>query len=313
MNEHGIVAVLGAGIAGAAAARRLSESGLHVRVFDKGRGVGGRMATRRVGGMQFDHGAQFMRARGPAFAAELDRWAQRGIAVPWAGSDRYVGLPGMTEPVRALLAGLPVSRATTIVRLRRQRSCWHVEDASGTVHGPFDGVAITFPAPQVATLLEASGVALPGIGRAAYAPCWSLMVASDASPPDVLIEPRTDSVGLIAHDSSKPGRPAGCRLTVHATPDWSRRHLETPREAVVAELLGAAEDVLGTGLRPSYAEAHRWRYARVETALQKPCLYDPDLRLGAAGDWCLGAHIEAAYDSGEALARGLVADLGRPA
>ncbi|MGT2487232.1 NAD(P)-binding protein [Methylobacterium oryzae CBMB20] len=145
MNEHGIVAVLGAGIAGAAAARRLSESGLHVRVFDKGRGVGGRMATRRVGGMQFDHGAQFMRARGPAFAAELDRWAQRGIAVPWAGSDRYVGLPGMTEPVRALLAGLPVSRATTIVRLRRQRSCWHVEDASGTVHGPFDGVRDHLP------------------------------------------------------------------------------------------------------------------------------------------------------------------------
>ncbi|XYD07858.1 NAD(P)-binding protein [Methylobacterium sp. NMS12] len=180
MSEHGRVAVLGAGIAGAAAARRLSEVGVRVRVFDKGRGVGGRMATRRVGDVQFDHGAQFMRAHGPAFAAELDRWVQRGIVAPWAGSDRYVGVPGMTEPVRALLAGIPVSSATTIVRLRRERARWHVEDASGTVHGPFDGVAITFPAPQVATLLEASGVALPGVGRAAYAPCWSLMVATDA-------------------------------------------------------------------------------------------------------------------------------------
>ena len=313
VNQHGIVAVLGAGMAGAAAARRLSQAGLRVQVLDKGRGVGGRMATRRAGDMQFDHGAQFMRARGPAFAAQLECWAQRGIVKPWAGADRYVGVPGMTEPVRALLRGLPVSRATTVVRLRRAGPRWHVEDASGTVHGPFDGIAITFPAPQVVTLLDASGVALPGIGRASYAPCWSLMVATDASPPDVLIEPRTDPIGLIAHDASKPGRPAGCRLTVHATPEWSRRHLEAAREAVVAELLEAAEDVLGTGLRPSHAEAHRWRYAQVETALQKPCLYDPDLRVGAAGDWCLGARIEAAYDSGEALARGLMADLGCPA
>ncbi|MGU3464850.1 NAD(P)/FAD-dependent oxidoreductase [Methylobacterium sp. C33D] len=311
--DLGTVAVLGAGMAGAAAARRLAEAGLDVRVFDKGRGVGGRMATRQVGEMQFDHGAQFMRAHGPAFAAELDRWARRGVVAPWSAADRYVGVPGMTAPVRDLLAGLPVSSAATIVRLRRSGARWHVEDASGTVHGPFDGVAITFPAPQVATLLAASGVGLPDIGRASYAPCWSLMVATDAPSPDILVEPHADPIALIARDSAKPGRPAGSRLTVHATPSWSRRHLEASREAVVAALLEAAEDVLGLALRPSHAEAHRWRYAQVETALEKPCLYDPDLRLGAAGDWCLGARIEAAYDSGEALALSLLADLSRPA
>ncbi|MGH1591618.1 hypothetical protein ACRBEV_28625 [Methylobacterium phyllosphaerae] len=83
----------------------------------------------------------------------------------------------------------------------------------------------------------------------------------------------------------------------------------SPRTAIVADLVRAAGETLGCVLRPTYAEAHRWRYAQVETALQLPCLYDPALRVGAAGDWCLGARIEAAYDSGQALARALLDDL----
>jgi len=313
VTEQGIVAVLGAGMAGAAAARRLAEAGLRVHVFDKGRGVGGRMATRRVGAVQFDHGAQFMRARGAAFTAQMDGWVERGIVAPWAGSERYVGVPGMTEPVRDLLSNLPVATATTVLRLHREAARWRVEDASGTVHGPFDAVAVTFPAPQIMTLLESTGVTLPGLARASYAPCWSLMLSVETGPSDALFEPRTDSIALIACDSSKPGRPAGTRLTVHATPDWSRLHLEATRAAIVAELVRAAGNHLGTELRPTYAEAHRWLYAQVETALQVPCLYDPALRLGAAGDWCLGARIEAAYDSGQALANALLADLDLPA
>lgn len=313
MYERGIVAVLGAGMAGAAAARHLAEVGLRVRVFDKGRGVGGRMATRRVGDLQFDHGAQFMRARGTAFAGQIDRWARSGIVAPWAGSERSVGVPSMVEPVRDLLSGLPVQSATTILRLHRDGAHWRLEDASGAVHGPVDAVAITVPAPQVMTLLAASGVTLPDIARASYAPCWSFMIAADTSPPEDLIEPGAGPIGLIACDSSKPGRPPGIRLTVHATPDWSRRHLEAPRETIVAELVRATRDCLGTELRPSHMEAHRWRYAQVETALQVPCLYDPACRLGAAGDWCLGARIEAAYDSGLALADAILNDLGHPA
>ncbi|WP_457108222.1 NAD(P)/FAD-dependent oxidoreductase [Methylobacterium sp. P5_C11] len=309
MNEQGIVAVLGAGMAGAAAARQLAEAELRVQVFDKGRNVGGRMATRRIGDLQFDHGAQFMRAHGTAFATQLDRWAGQGVVAPWAGSGRYVGVPGMTEPVRDLLAELPVARTTTITRLRREDGHWYLDDASGAVHGRFDAVAITFPAPQVAILLAASGLAMPGVERAIYAPCWSVMMAVDVAMPDFLIEPRADPIGLIACDSSKPGRPAGVRLTVHATPGWSRRQLEAPRAAIVADLVRAAGETLGCVLRPTYAEAHRWRYAQVETALQLPCLYDPALRVGAAGDWCLGARIEAAYDSGQALARALLDDL----
>lgn len=310
MSDRRSVAILGAGMAGAAAARKLADAGLAVQVFDKGRSVGGRMATRRHGALHFDHGAQFMRAHGPAFEANLADWERRGIVAPWAGAGRRVGTPDMTAPVRDLLAGIAAASEVAVTRIRRTDAAWHIETATDAVHGPFDAVAVTFPAPQVTALLAGSGYALPGVERAAYAPCWSLMIAAEGAMAEALVEPRTDPIGLIATDTSKPGRPAGNRLTVHATPDWSRRHLEEPREAIIAALLPAAARHLGLTLTPTYVAAHRWRYAQVEHALGVASLYDPALRLGAGGDWCLGARIEAAYDSGSALAGAILADLG---
>jgi predicted NAD/FAD-dependent oxidoreductase len=271
------------------------------------------MATRRTGALQFDHGAQFMRAHGPAFAARLDAWERRGIVGPWAGGGRRVGIPGMTAPVHDLLAGLSVASATTVTRLVRSDTSWHLSDAWGTAHGPYDTVAITIPSPQAAALLDQSGFSLRGIEVASYAPCWSLMLAVLDAPSEILIQADDDPVGLIALDSSKPGRPEGARLTVHATPAWSRRQVDEPHAAIVAALTRAASERLGTVLEPTYAEAHRWRYAQVKTALGMPCLYDTDLRLGAAGDWCLGARIEAAHDSGLALAEAILSDLGAAA
>jgi renalase len=309
VKKRRTVAILGAGMAGATAARMLADAGLTVQVFDKGRAVGGRMATRRSASLQFDHGAQFMRSRGSVLAARLAAWEQRGIVAPWVGAERWVGVPDMTAPIRDLLAGLSVQSATTITRIRRDDGAWYLDNAGGGVHGPFGAVAITFPAPQTAALLDGSGYALADVERASYAPCWSVMLAAEGGPTGDLIEPREDPVGLIALDASKPGRPEGVRLTIHATADWSRRHLEEPRETITASLIEAAARHLRVALRPTHVEAHRWRYAQVETALDVTSLYDPVLGLGAAGDWCLGARIEAAHDSGAALARTIASDL----
>ena len=316
MSESGTVAILGAGMAGAAAARHLAEAGFGVRVFDKGRGVGGRMATRRTeAGLRFDHGAQFFRAKGDAFRAQCDAWIAAGSAAPWDANGRNVGLPGMPAPVRHLLEGLSVSLQTTIARIERAPAGWMLTDADGATTGPFAAIAVTFPAPQVTALLDGSGLALVGPERATYAPCWSLLLDLDADP-DVREPHRALSGGpiaLIAREDTKPGRAPGHRLVVHAAPDWSRAHLEDARETVRADLIAALEAQLGRAIRPAYAAVHRWRYAMVETALGQPCLYDPAQRLGAAGDWCLDPRIEAAFDRGRALGDRIAADLqGRP-
>jgi renalase len=80
------VTVVGAGMAGAACARALADAGIDIRLYDKGRSVGGRMAQRRVEQGMFDHGAQYLSARDPSFAVRVAEWRRRGIVADWPES-----------------------------------------------------------------------------------------------------------------------------------------------------------------------------------------------------------------------------------
>ena len=69
---------------GLVAARELKEAGRDVIVLDKSRGVGGRMATRRIGDAVLDHGAQFITSHGGEFQRLVTEWLTDGVAREWA-------------------------------------------------------------------------------------------------------------------------------------------------------------------------------------------------------------------------------------
>lgn len=313
------IAIVGAGIAGLTCARRLADAGLAPVVFDKSRGLGGRIATRRTAeGLTFDHGAQFARAHGSDFAAVLKAAIEAGMAAPWPAADaidaapsgtgeRIVGIPGMSSLVKPLATGLDIRVSHTLAALRREGGAWRLEFAEeDAVTHVADAVALCLPAPQVAALLTDHGSARAELERVRIAPCWTLMVAFDAPPASLPDAARCDAgpIAWIARSASKPGRPGEPRgFVVHATPDWSRAHLELTKEEACTRLLTALGDLAGAPLpRVRHAAAHRWRYAMTETPLGRPFLEIAPDGLFAAGDWCLGARIEAGHDSGAALA-----------
>jgi renalase len=306
------IAIIGAGVAGLAAARRLRQRGAAVVLFEKSRGIGGRMATGRVGDLQFDHGAQYFTAKGPRFQEAVAGWeASRNVA-PWFGRS-YVGTPGMTAPASAMAEGLPVVTECQVSSIRRNVDGWSVLDADGIVRTPgngcFSAIVLVVPSPQAAPLANSAGVAFPEIERARYAPCWALMLAF-ATPLDLpgdRIKPEDRVIGWIARNASKPGRAqAHETIVVHATPEWSRAHLEESREEVARRLLARFQTVTGQTRAPTFVAAHRWRYALVEEPAGTPFVWDAASRLGACGDWCLGPRVEAAFDSGEALAEAVL-------
>jgi renalase len=309
------VAIIGAGMAGAACARALADAGHEVRLFDKGRSVGGRLAQRRVEHGVFDHGAQYLGARAPRFVARMAAWEAAGVVAPWPGATSgegrpvLVGVPAMNAPVKALLAGLPVVTGSPIASLQHGDGGWTLGERDGTRHGPFAAIALAVPAPQAAALLgslEQKRVAalLVRLGGVNIAPCWTALAAFAA--PLALDGPArrfTDgAVAWVARNATKPGRPAGEGWTVHAGPGWSAERLEDEPGQVAPALLAALAAQLGRHLpEPVWIAAHRWRYALVTAALGEPCLWDPALRLGLCGDWCLGPRVEAAFLSGLAL------------
>ncbi len=71
--------IIGTGVSGLVAAREIQSAGRTVLLLDKDRGLGGRRASRRIGGATFDHGAQFITARDTRFEAILKQGAEAGM------------------------------------------------------------------------------------------------------------------------------------------------------------------------------------------------------------------------------------------
>ena len=321
------IAVIGAGIAGTACASALQRAGYQVSLFDKSRGPGGRMSTRRGEGWQCDHGAQYFTARAPAFRAEVARWEAAGVAAQWhaqvssfgtdsaaggvgsgGATERFVGAPRMSSVAAWLASSLALSTGVTITALQRETAGWCLHAQDGLVLGQaYDAVVLALPAPQAAPLLRAVAPQLASLAaEVRMEGCWSLML-DYATPLALGFEAAFVNHGplrWVARDSSKPGRAGRESWLLHASAAWSEAHIECDGEEVAAQLL-AAFAALG-GPPPQRWSVHRWRYASTPQARSEVCLWEPAQSLGVCGDWLNGGTVEAAWLSGQALAQRII-------
>lgn len=305
-------AVIGAGLAGLTAARMLAEAGAPVVVFEKSRGLGGRLATRRIrDGLDFDHGAPSVAPGEGGFGAALERAVAAGDAAWWNGE--AVGLPGMSGLARRLAAGLDIRFGVEALAVTREGARWRVETAAGGE--VCDAVIVTAPAPQTARLCAGVGPVAVAAAAARMAPCWTIMAAWEgrAAGPDRLGAGEFGPDGALASAtrvSAKPGRaPAPDRWVGHAGPAWSEAHLERAAEEVAPALVSALGAALGADPSSAiHAQAHRWRYARVTRPVGETHLAADGLF--AAGDWLLGPDAADAWASGRAAGAAALARIG---
>jgi renalase len=274
------VAIVGAGIAGLVAARELASAGCGVVVLEKSRGVGGRMATRRVGQAVCDHGAQFFTVRGRAFggivaeahdAGAARQWCDgfsratangSGMLPPGDGHPRWRGIAGMTDLPKHLAIAIDGSR----VSIRCNTKVASVGAKDGRVRLVLeDGVAIdaagailSAPVPQSLDLMAAGGMMAPGaaaidaevlrkLSTIDYDPCFALMLVlarpSRVPPPGgIQFEAEGPANGPIAWiaDNQQKGISAVPALSIHATAAFSRQHYDSPPDEVAALLVAAA-------------------------------------------------------------------------
>lgn len=303
------IGIIGAGIAGLACAEELTAVGHQVRLFDKGRGPGGRMSTRRiptsVGEANFDHGAQYFTARSHTFQRKIAAWVSDGAAAQWpsAGIDAYVGVPTMNAPVRLMAKGQSIDWNTLVERIEKTGRSWRlILERSEPID--VDIVVIATPAEQASDLLASVAPDLATRARAVISePCWSLMLAFlNEVPIAQNCWQGKDIIGWAARNNSKPGRIGPESWVVQASPIWSKLHIEADPEWVSVTLKVALSKMLGLSLPPVAAEScHRWRFAR-SGADGSRALFDRNRQIGLCGDWLIGPRVESAWLSGKALA-----------
>ncbi len=305
------IAIIGAGIGGLTLAHALRERAA-VTVFEKARGVGGRMATRRERPFVFDHGAGSFTVRTPAFAAWLAPLQTAGVVAEWSGTvvtlaggrvlgprveheRRYVGVPGMNALAAHLAQGLDVRTGIDVAPLAAGSAPYALESVTGEALGPFDLVVSTAPTHQTELLFRAAadGAVLP---TARMKPRHALMLAYEGSwdAPWIAARVKDGPLRWIAIDSTKPGRAAeGTTLVAHTRSPWSREHDETPAEQLAPMLLDHLRAALPVEIgEPVVMKAHRWRSALVQGGDRPGPWMAACGTLAATGDWAAASRVE---------------------
>lgn len=294
------IAVVGAGVAGSAAARQLRLAGHRVHLYDKGRGPGGRLSTRRKGGGLFDYGASRFDVDAPGLKLEVDHWKALGLVESEA--------PGIVRPQRgasalvtSLQRGLPVSFGMQLTAIEPRDEhielvFAHADGSTATVEA--ERVILALPGPQAQALWPVPDAAAEALGRIHYAPCQSLMLWFAGPVPD-LVPTSGDPVlaTLGGH---------GAYRVVQATAAWSREWLEAEAGDVTAALLAALAERLGPLPPVLWQHAHRWRYATVARPIDHTSLCSLDGRIFACGDGFGASGVGAAWSSGVAAAARLI-------
>jgi len=324
--------IIGAGMSGLAAAHRLQWQGVAVALLDKGRGVGGRLATRwreREGGGRayFDHGAQFFTVRTPLFQSFVDRWRQEGLVREWSrgfagaateshldGHPRYVVEGGMNALARHLANPLPVFTGTQVTAIEGEGAAgWSVRLATGETW-TVPAVLLTPPVPQSLQLLAAGSTPLPAteerqLAAIAYDPCLALLIELDRPsrlPDPGALQWREEPISWIGDNHRKGLSTETVTVTIHAGPAYSRTHWETPPEVVAEELLLGASQWFDRDAVQHW-QLHRWRYSQPVEPFPAPFLrVDQPAPLLFAGDAFGQPRVEGAFLSGYAAANALL-------
>lgn len=301
------VVIVGAGMAGLVCARRLQGAGYQACLVEKSRGLGGRMATRRLEGIPTDHGARYLQPQGSLLTSLTQHWLKQGIITQWrprvsvldaagqlhpgdAAELYYVAPMGMSAIGKALGADLVIHKQQRVTAIApRSDNIWQITAIAGTdnqtVQHRAKALVLAMPAPQILPLLDpwrsqpAIAALLAQLTTVRYAPCITV-IGQYASPQ---VSARSESM-TASFSQSEPWMVQG----YHSTPFFwvgldnskrtvSRPHVVLQSSAAFAanwlessDLQSAGEALLshaGKLIAPWLATPDRWQVHRWRYAL----------------------------------------------
>lgn len=324
------IAIIGAGISGLVLAQQLAAHA-EVIVFEKARGVGGRMSTRYADPFYFDHGAQCFTARTHEFQSFLKQYMDEGIVSEWQGKvinleigkkqtkrlwfePHLVASPNMNSLCKALEHGLTIRKSCEVAPLASHKNgAWELYDTGSQILGQFDWVISTAPPAQTMRLFGTHIQPNSPLQQASMQGCYALMLGWNKpwGKTWIAAKVRDNPIKWISVNSSKPGRnSAVTSLVVHSRNDWAEKHIDDDMDEAQALLL--EQFALVTGINPAdadYKSLHRWRYAIVDKTEKAGIYYDATLGLAASSDWCQTSRIEEVWQNTSALAAQLIAKI----
>lgn len=334
------IAVIGAGMAGLVCANALQQAGAAVTVFEKSRGVGGRMATRRSPVGTFDHGIAMFEPTSPAFVEVTKQLVADGILTPWqfeamyldgaafanptapsttCQQTRYVGAPTMNALAKYLATTLNIQRECKVDNLEQVAGGWRLTQDNQTFLGEFDWVVLAVPVAQAANFASVNAL-FTKLPIHTLQACSVLMLGFDTPlqlPWQVAYIENHAAIEQIIINSAKPQRLnlPYTTMVVHSTAAWADAHIDADKEMSKTHLVAAVGELLGICAQDApHQDLHHWRYAKPQVVAPTAAhatgfAAADDHHIALCGDWLLSGDLASAYLSGQRLAAHLLKSL----
>lgn len=300
------IAIIGAGISGIVLANNLKEIA-EIKIFEKSRGLGGRMSSRYHEQFTFDHGAQCFTARGREFqnflyplilSKDVGIWQGKAINIEgekitkrvWFET-HLVASPNMNSLCKKMSQDLDIECSVEVLEIKKENILWNLKSKNGDDLGYFDLVISTAPPAQTKKLFGN----FFNVKEIAMQPCFSMMLGfSEKWKKDwIFAKVKNNPIKLIAVNSSKPGRNSEVTsLVIQTKKSWSVKNVDLDLEEVKKILLENFSLLTGINYsEASYISLHRWLYALTDEE-NGELFFDKENHLAATGDWVLDSRIE---------------------
>ena len=319
------IAIIGAGISGLTCANALSQHH-KVKVFEKARGVSGRLSTRRSKDLRIDHGAQFIRAKSDIFKVFINQLIDNQIISIWDArykeieygvssnidsfnQKNYVGIPGMNQVGKFIAQDLDVVVNTRIKEIISKNNSHVLIAENGDVFENFDHVILAIPSDQLIELLPKEVSFLNDIYNYKMRACATLMI-NDDNLPDLGFDAckvKGHDISWLSVNSSKPQRDNSTSIVIHSSHLWADQHAFDNKNWMISHLLKQSKDLFEYDFSSSkHINLHVWLYSNIGKANNAVYYLDRNTNISACGDWCLRGNIESAYLSGYNLANAIL-------
>lgn len=328
------IAIIGAGFAGAILASRLKTQGFNITLFEKSRGVGGRLSSCRLPHGYADLGAPIFDRAVPdsplntqpdapnpfydwlSTFDSVQHWSAHCATLASSHQSSYVAnyltsRERQNSLIRELTQGCNIILGTRVANIAPQNGEVSLYDEDKKLLGTYSHAIVTAPAPQAVPLLNAAPALAVAAQQVSYAPSWVTIIQLENSSgihADYLSGPHP-IIARASKDSSKPQHQVAEAAEVwciEATPQWSLQHVNSDPDSVTRLLKEAFNSLLKQPATVSFQRTHRWLFARANNPHPALFLHCCESQISAAGDWLGAPNLEGVWTSANALADELV-------
>ncbi len=305
------IAIIGSGIAGITLAKKLKDN-FEVIIFEKSRGVGGRLSTRRNNSFYFNHGCPSFTANSKSFFKLIKELTLKKCLIKLENKNfpnneiLYRGFPNMNSFLKVLSSDLVINFNNEVSKVIKKENYWLVFNNFDKLVGQFDGVLISIPSFQAASIIPDNISFKEIINSIKMTSCFTILIGywdkkNNLSEQEINVE--SNEIKKIVLQKILNNNLNYFSIVVYVNEDWTKRNFDHDREKVMEFFTQKTISILNlTKDQIIVTDIQRWKYSQVQQNNSYNFFFDEKKFVGICGDWCLDGNVEGAYISASNLA-----------